>query len=85
MEFKIVFHLDMYRFIIPNEYKDMKSEEKIQALNLHYVGITRAKAACYIMIGSNRYSQRKNHIVEAEESPFLHITGLNELTRNVKW
>lgn len=85
LEFKIVFHLDMYRFIIPNEYKDMKSEEKIQALNLHYVGITRAKAACYIMIGSNRYSQRKNHIVEAEESPFLHITGLNELRRNVKW
>lgn len=85
LEFKVVFHLDMYKYIIPNEYNGIKEEEVVQALNLHYVGITRAKEACYIMLSSYRYRQKKNDYISAIESPFLEIEGLSELRNNVQW
>lgn len=37
LEFNIVFHMDMYRWILPNEYGDAAAQ--MQDLNLHYVRI----------------------------------------------
>ena len=57
LEFNIVFHMDLYKWILPNEYGDETSQ--IQDLNLHYVGITRAIDVCYLMSGSMRYRSRQ--------------------------
>lgn len=83
LEFNIVFHMDMYRWIIPNEYGDATSQ--MQDLNLHYVGITRAIDVCYIMNGTKRYRSRQGDFVTAEPSPFLCKPGLAERRNDVTW
>lgn len=83
LEFNIVFHMDMYRWIIPNEYGDEATVQ--QDLNLHYVGITRAKDVCYIMNGSKRYRSKQNDYVSAEPSPFIQKPGLAERRHDVRW
>ena len=80
LEFNIVFHLDMYGWIIPAK-NDINNK---QDLNLHYVGITRAIDACYIMLGTERFNINGNPI-NATPSPFLNFSGLRERRRNVEW
>ena len=82
LEFNVVFNMDMYKWVIPNEYGT--DEEKIQDLNLHYVGITRAIEVCYIMIGSKRYNS-KGKCFDALPSPFLEKTELINRRVDVKW
>jgi len=65
LEFDLVFHLDMYQWILPNLYSDYTQE-----LNLHYVGITRAKKCC-VLCGSTFRHKSDGKIVEVEESEFL--------------
>lgn len=69
LEFNIVFHMDMYKWIIPNEYGDESSVQ--QDLNLHYVGLTRAKDACYIMNGTARFRSKKNDYILQSHLHFL--------------
>lgn len=83
LEFNIVFHMDLYRWILPNEYGDAAAQ--MQDLNLHYVGVTRAIDVCYLMNGSMRYRSKQGDFVKAEPSPFLSKTGLSERRRDVTW
>ncbi|MBR6921143.1 MAG: ATP-dependent helicase [Clostridia bacterium] len=85
LEFKIVFHMDMYKWIIPHENMNSTDDDYTQDLNLHYVGVTRAIDACYIMLGSKRYSKKYNDYVQTELSPFLTLPGLSERRLNVNW
>lgn len=82
LEFNIVFHMDMYKWVIPNEYGT--DEAKLQDLNLHYVGITRAIDVCYIMIGSKRYNSQ-GKCYDALPSPFLEKQELIDRRVDVKW
>lgn len=83
LEFNIVFHMDLYRWILPNEYGD--ADAQMQDLNLHYVGVTRAIDVCYLMNGSMRYRSKKGDFVKAEPSPFLSKLGLPERRHDVLW
>lgn len=83
LEFNIVFHMDLYRWIFPNEYGN--DDAQTQDLNLHYVGITRAIDACYLMNGSMRYSKKNDDFIPSVPSPFLSIPGLAERRRTVRW
>lgn len=83
LEFDIVFHMDLYKWILPNEYGT--ADMQVQDLNLHYVGITRAIEACYLMNGTVRYRANRNDFVPAEPSPFLFKHGLIERRRDVLW
>lgn len=83
LEFNIVFHMDLYRWILPNEYGDAAAQ--MQDLNLHYVGITRAIDVCYLMNGSMRYRSKQGDFVKAEPSPFFSKPGLVERRRDVIW
>lgn len=51
LEFDIVFCLEAYRFVMP-PYRGVQKDIE-QSLGMHYVGITRAKKACYIALGLN--------------------------------
>ena len=75
--------MDMYKWIIPNEFGDESSVQ--QDLNLHYVGLTRAKDACYIMNGTARFRSKKNDYIFAEPSLFLSKPGLAERRKDVRW
>ena len=67
LEYEIVFHMDLYEFVMP-PYK-VSQEDYEQSLNLHYVGITRAKKACYIMQGTVRHN-KSGEAKAANESCF---------------
>lgn len=83
LEFNIVFHMDLYKWIMPNEYGDTDSQT--QDLNLHYVGVTRAIDVCYLINGTMRFRSKQNDFIRAEPSPFLSIPGLAERRHNVTW
>lgn len=53
----------MYKYIISDE-RGTNSEIE-QLMNLHYVGITRAKDACFIMNGTQRYRSRQQDLYPA--------------------
>lgn len=50
-----------------------------------YVGLTRAKDACYIMNGTARFRSKKNDYIFAEPSSFLSKPGLAERRKDVRW
>lgn len=72
LEFDIVFHLDLYRWIIP-----MYQGDEVQDANLHYVGITRAKKCCVLLSSSQRHSNQG--IRDAEDSPFLYVNDVQSM------
>ncbi len=73
LEFDLVFHLNLYRWILP-QYKGDERQDK----NLHYVGITRAKECCVLCTSSQRHNYSRQ-IVDAENSEFLDLNELNKL------
>ena len=75
--------MDLYKWITPLE--NVSDEERIQALNLHYVGVTRAIDVCYLMIGTKRYRPKYNDFYQAEPSPFLGLPGTAERRNEVDW
>ncbi|NFD75937.1 ATP-dependent helicase [Clostridium botulinum] len=87
LEFKVVFHLDLYKYIIPSEGRDRNGVwgyiDLNQCLNLHYVGITRAIDACVILTSTFRYNG-KGMIKDGIDSDFLIRNGVNNLRNNYK-
>lgn len=87
LEFKIVFHLDLYKYIIPSEgYNSLRVwgyTDLNQCLNLHYVGITRAIEACIILTSTLRYNKEKQ-IKQGVDSEFLIRNGVNMYRKNYK-
>jgi superfamily I DNA/RNA helicase len=61
LEFDVVFHLDMYEWIFPakrpgpdRDFQNPIFSSFEQDVNLHYVGITRARKACFLCTSSKR-------------------------------
>ena len=84
LEFEVVIHLDLYEWILPyqeiinNDWDNPIYPNLEQDLNLHYVGITRAKSACYL-IYSNKRLNSNNQDKQGRPSYFLQKNGLNGL------
>ncbi|MCC2607552.1 UvrD-helicase domain-containing protein [Planctobacterium marinum] len=83
LEFEIVFHLDLYDWVFPyREYTGDFNDEIYpswdQDLNLHYVGITRAKTAC-ILARSTRRLNNQGQNRQGQNSAFLELNGLGGL------
>ena len=77
LEFDLVLHLDLYEWILPQYNGD-----RIQDLNLHYVGITRARKACVLCTSTKRHNSN-GEIVDANYSEFLLQNGLESLRRKI--
>jgi len=83
LEFEIVFHLDLYDWVFPyREYTGNYDEEVYpswdQDLNLHYVGITRAKSACILAYSTRRLNYQGLN-KRGQPSAFLGLNGLDGL------
>lgn len=85
LEFDIVFHLDLSEWVFPSkrpnslpngkpDWDDIVCEWD-QELNLHYVGITRARKACYLCNSSQRINY-SGTAVTAKPSEFLLLPEL---------
>ena len=84
LEFDLVFHLNLHEWVIPSkniingDFNNCYYPSWQQDLDLHYVGITRAKKACY-MIANNRRLGSKGNIVAGRDSEFLSLNGIEKL------
>ena len=79
LEFDIVFHLNLCEDELP--FKNIRNQDWEQDLNLHYVGITRAKKVCYLIRGTQR-TNKDGILKEAKDSIFLSINGLPNLRKD---
>lgn len=80
LEFDVVFHLDLYDWVFPRRvYTGNFNEEKFdnweQELNLHFVGITRAKEYC-ILVSSTRRLNSNDEEKSGNKSQFMTLPGL---------
>lgn len=83
LDFEIVFHLDLYDWVFPyREYTGNWNEYLYpswdQELNLHHVGITRAKSACILAYSTRRLNSSSQNKT-GQPSAFFSIDGLEGL------
>ena len=72
-EFEIPFkRFDNWQAIYPNEEQD---------LDLHYVGITRAKKLCVLITNTLRHNAN-DEVKKSEPSVFLNRNGVEVLRKN---
>lgn len=79
LEFEIVFHLDLYKFVLPKRKNGDfdKFEDIVQDVNLHYVGITRARKAC-ILCTSTKRTNWEYKLKNGTPSEFLQVSHLKQ-------
>ena len=87
LEFDVVIHLDLYDWVLPaREYVkgsyDVIFQNEQQCLNLHYVGITRARKGVILMHSTKRYNA-KRELKTGNPSQFLTRPGLKGLYKEL--
>jgi DNA helicase-2/ATP-dependent DNA helicase PcrA len=85
LEFDVIIHTDLYEWVFPtklpgknNDFNNPIYADWDQDLNLHYVGLTRAKKGC-ILLSSTKRTNNQNKIKNAKDSEFLHINEIHKL------
>ena len=88
LEFDVVFHLNMSDWELPtkkvekNDFNNPLYPNWNQDLNLHYVGITRARKACFLVRGTKR-TNFNGILKNAKDSEFLGIHGLDLMRKEI--
>lgn len=82
LEFDIVFHLDLHEWVLPtkkpgpgNDWDNPEYPTLEQDINLHYVGITRARKACFLCTANQRVNN-KGELKQAHPSEFLSFNDV---------
>jgi DNA helicase-2/ATP-dependent DNA helicase PcrA len=75
LEFNIVFHLDLYNYFGKNE----------EDINLHYVAITRAIDACYLVTSKYRHNKKTGDLYACPPSEYLTRSDLAKLRKDFTW
>ncbi|MDO9567213.1 MAG: ATP-dependent helicase [Candidatus Desulfaltia sp.] len=85
LEFDIVFHLDLHEWVLPakrpgpgNDWDNPEYPTLEQDANLHYVGITRARKACFLCTADRRVNSY-GEARQAQPSEFLSISKIGKL------
>lgn len=81
LEFDIVFHLNVCEWELPTKIIKNNNSAYVnwkQDLGLHYVGITRARKACFLVRGTKRTNSAGIQI-QANDSEYLSINSLYTL------
>lgn len=95
LEFDIVFHLDLYEWVFPgkqpgrgNDFDNPIYHSLEQDLNLHYVGVTRAKKACFLCTSTKRtkknWQSGELETKRGRPSEFLNTDSLIKLRELLK-
>jgi DNA helicase-2/ATP-dependent DNA helicase PcrA len=89
LEFDVVFHLNMNEWEMPGKLPGPNGDfdhpmyvNYNQDLDLHYVGITRARKVCFLVSSSQRTNSR-GRLSNAYPSEFLGVNGLEQLRTNI--
>ncbi|MGV8992786.1 MAG: UvrD-helicase domain-containing protein [Flavobacterium sp.] len=85
LEYDFVFHLDLYEWVFPNKQPGPNSNfnnpvygDWTQDLNLHYVGITRARKGCFL-ISSTKRTNNEGLTKNGKDSEFIWLNELENL------
>jgi superfamily I DNA/RNA helicase len=85
LEYDIVIHLDLYEWVFPNKQPGPNNDfnnplygDWTQDLNLHYVGITRARNACFL-VSSTKRTNNDNVLKNGKDSEFIFYKGIENL------
>lgn len=85
LEYDVVIHLDLYEWILPNkkpgpnnDFKNPIYSNIIQDLNLHYVGITRAKKGCFLISSTERTNDDRVK-KQGKDSEFIWNNEIDKL------
>jgi DNA helicase-2/ATP-dependent DNA helicase PcrA len=85
LEFDVVIHLDLYEWILPkkkpganNDFNNPIYDNWTQDVNLHYVGITRAKNGC-ILVSSKKRTNYEYKQKQGKDSEFIWNNNIKEL------
>ncbi|HEX8588530.1 ATP-dependent helicase [Pseudomonas sp.] len=89
LEFEVVIHLDLCEWIMPYQESGQSFADKVypsweQDLNLHFVGITRAKSIC-VLVHTTQRLNKYNEIKNGAPSAFLGLPGLKGLFRTFSY
>ena len=85
LEYDVVIHLDLYEWVFPNKGPGPNNDfnnpiygDWNQDLNLHYVGLTRARKGCILVSSTERHN---NEMVkrQGKNSEFLKLNGIEKL------
>ena len=68
----------------PYKYEYQEYDAYQESLNMHYVGLTRARKVCYIPLADWRHNA-KGDLKEAVPSEFLQKPGLTNLRCEERW
>tara|TARA_B110001469_G_C9646559_1_gene327038 strand:+ start:2125 stop:3756 length:1632 start_codon:yes stop_codon:yes gene_type:complete len=89
LEFDIVFNLDLHEWVFPakipgdnNDFDNPIYPNGEQDVNLHYVGITRARKLCVLCTSTQR-TNRQGQVKQARSSEFLLRHDLSSLRKVV--
>ena len=87
LEFDIVYHLNMNAWELPYQEVNNGDFDRpyypnwSQDIDLHYVGVTRAKKLCVLITSSKRHNKDYKSI-NSKPSVFLNINGLDKMRKN---
>ena len=87
LEFDIVYHLNLNQWELPfqvvenGDFENPSYPNWDQDLDLHYVGVTRAKKACFMFTNSKRRNSC-DVIKNSYPSVFLTLNGVNKLRKD---
>ena len=90
LEYDVIIHLDMHEWIFPNKQPGPDNDfnnpiygDWSQDLNLHYVGLTRARKGC-VLISSTQRTNYQQQIKQGKDSEFLWINDIGKLRHKSK-
>ncbi len=85
LEYDFVFHLDLYEWVFPNKQPGKNNDFKNpiygdwkQDLNLHYVGITRARKGCWL-VSSTQRTNNDGATKNGKDSEFIWKDNIENL------
>lgn len=85
LEYDVVIHVDLYKWVFPamgpgdgNDWNNPIHSNYQQDLNLHYVGVTRARSAC-LLVSSTYRTNDAGQTKKGEDSEFIWLNNIEEL------
>ncbi|MDA3616343.1 UvrD-helicase domain-containing protein [Polluticaenibacter yanchengensis] len=90
LEYDFIFHLDLYEWVFPNkkpsknnDFKNPVFSDWTQDLNLHYVGITRARKGCWL-VSSTKRTNNDGATKNGNDSEFIWKDEIKKLRFETK-
>ena len=85
LEYDVVIHLDLYEWVFPNKRPGDNNDfdnpvygDWNQDLNLHYVGLTRARKGCILISSTERHNNEMGK-KRGRNSEFISLNGIEKL------